>query len=502
MLVDVAVIGMGPVGATLANLLGRYGLKVAVLEREAAPYPLPRAVHFDAECMRVFDAIGVSAEVAGDCLVSTGMKFVNAEGQLLVDWPRPEEVGPQGWHSSYRFHQPDLERTLRQCLASQPNISVRSRCEVYALEHCASHVTVRFEDLSCGRLEAIDAAYVVGADGARSLVRRLIGGEMTDLGLHERWLVFDALLKRPWSVLGDCSVQFCDPARPATYVRGVGNRRRFEIMLLPDEDAAAIARPESVWSLIDKWMTPEDADLERAAVYTFHAVVAQRWRKGRLLLAGDSAHQTPPFLGQGLCAGIRDAANLAWKLAAILGHRAPDELLDSYQEERAPHVSEYIRLAVELGGIIQARDPAAAAERDRTLAAAPRQLRSLSPRLGASALRLGEPPSGMVSAQPALSTGMRLDQRAGRDFAVLMKPGLLNENQRDALRTYTSYPVKFIEDDSAATLAWLDELDAAAIIVRPDRYVYGTAANLPQLQALMRQLAALLQNAKAAVVAA
>lgn len=502
MLVDVAVIGMGPVGATLANLLGRYGLSVAVLEREGAPYPLPRAVHFDAECMRVFDAIGVSAEVAGDCRVSTGMKFVNAEGQLLVDWPRPEDVGPQGWHSSYRFHQPDLERTLRQCLASQPNVTVRTRCEVYALEPCATHVTVRFEDTSRGKLEALDAAYVIGADGARSLVRRLIGSEMTDLGLHERWLVFDALLKRPWSVLGDRSVQFCDPSRPATYVRGVGNRRRFEIMLLPGEDAAEIARPESVWSLIDKWMTPEDADLERAAVYTFHAVVAQRWRQGRLLLAGDSAHQTPPFLGQGLCAGIRDAANAAWKLAAILRHGASEALLDSYQDERAPHVTEYIRLAVELGRIIQARDPAEAAERDRTLAAAPRQMRSLSPRLGASALRLREPASGMVSAQPALASGERLDQRARRDFAILMKPGLLGESQRDALRQLAPYPVTIIEDDSAGTHAWLDELDAAAVLVRPDRYVFGTASNLPQLQALLVQLAESLRGTKATVAAA
>jgi len=501
MLFDVAVIGLGPVGGTVAGLLSRYGLTVAVLEREAAPYPLPRAVHFDAECMRVFDAIGISEEVDRDCLVSTGMKFVNADGQLLVDWPRPDGIGPQGWHLSYRFHQPDLERTLRRFLADQTNVSVRSRCEVYAIEDQGSHVTVRFEDLSCGMLESVDAAYVIGADGARSLVRRLIGSEMADLGLHERWLVFDALLKRPWSVLGDHSVQFCDPSRPATYVRGVGNRRRFEIMLLPGEDAAEIARPESVWSLIEKWMGPEDADLERAAVYTFHAVVAQRWRMGRLLLAGDAAHQTPPFLGQGLCAGIRDAANLAWKLAAVLRHGAADTLLDTYQQERAPHVSEYIRLAVELGRIIQARDPQEAAERDRTLAAAPRQMRSLSPRLGASALRLDATASGLVAAQPALRDGTRLDRRARQDFAIVTRPGLLGNAKHDALRHLAPYPVTVIEDDSPETLAWLDELGAAAVVTRPDRYVFGTASTMAQLQALLVTLTERLQGPSTAAAA-
>ena len=303
---DVAVVGLGPVGATLANLLAGYGLTVAVLERESVPYALPRAVHFDAECMRVFDAIGVAQEVGAGCHVSPGMKFVNANGQLLVDWPRPQEIGAQGWHSSYRFHQPDLERTLRARLAGQPNVSVHLRSEVYAIEESASHATVRYEDLSCGRLKAIHAAYVVGTDGARSLVRRLIGSEMADLGLHERWLVFDAVLKRPWSVLGDHSVQFCDPARPATYVRGVGNRRRFEIMLHPGEDAAEMARPEAVWSLIERWMTPEDAELERAVVYTFHALVAQRWRRecparyisGRARPACQRVHQGSSGIGR------------------------------------------------------------------------------------------------------------------------------------------------------------------------------------------------------------
>ncbi|RKP47189.1 bifunctional 3-(3-hydroxy-phenyl)propionate/3-hydroxycinnamic acid hydroxylase [Pararobbsia silviterrae] len=496
---DVAIIGLGPVGATLANLLATYGLKVAVLEREPAPYALPRAVHFDGECMRVFDAIGVAEEVAASCHISPGMKFVNAEGRLLVDWPRPQGIGAQGWNSSYRFHQPDLERVLRARLDSQANVSVKLRSEVYAIETAARHVTVRFEDLTCGRLESIDAAYVIGADGARSLVRRLIGSEMTDLGLHERWLVFDVVLKRPWSVLGDHSVQFCDPSRPLTYVRGVGDRRRFEIMLHANEDAADMVRPETVWSLIQRWMTPDDADLERAAVYTFHALVAQRWRRGRLMLAGDSAHQTPPFLGQGLCAGIRDAANLAWKLKAVCLLGASDALLDTYQDERAPHAREYIQLAVELGRIIQARDPHEVAERDRTLAAAPRMLRSLSPRLGESALRLAQSASGIVAPQPSLATGTRIDAIAGQTFTILAKPNLIDTASAAALRARLPFPMTVLDDGSAEIIDCLTEFKAAAIVIRPDRYVFGVASDLSQLYGLLDDLGSVLNTGKRGV---
>lgn len=500
-MVDVVVIGLGPVGATLANLLGRAGISVVVLEREPAVYPLPRAVHFDAECMRVFDAIGVAPALAEHCRVSPGMKFVNADGKLLVDWQRPEGIGPQGWNSSYRFHQPDLERILRERLATHACVDVRLRSEVFALDEHADHVQVRYEDLSCGALREVRARYVIGADGARSLVRRMIGSEMVDLGLHERWLVFDALLKRDWNVLGEHSVQFCDPARPATYVRGVDNRRRWEIMLRPGEDAARFAQAENVWSMLKKWITPDDADLERAVVYTFHAVIAQRWRQGRLMLAGDAAHQTPPFLGQGMCAGIRDASNLAWKLVAILRHGASDALLDTYQQERYPHVSEFITLAVELGRIIQAVDQDAAARRDEMFANGPRRLQSLSPRLGASALLPQEAEGGAISRQPTLADGRRMDDAAGNDFLLLTRGGAFSAAQCEAARAAFPWPLRWIEDASESTRQWLDTLDADAVLIRPDRYVAGVARGGDALRNLTASVGAALGVAEAPVAA-
>lgn len=302
---EVAIIGCGPVGAMLANLLGLQGITTLVLEREAAIYNLPRAVHFDDEIMRLFQTVDLDDAMQPLVHVSPGMKFMDDAGRLLLDWPRPQERGPQAWHASYRFHQPDLERVLRDGLVRFPSVSVRLRTEVFALKQEQHAVAVRYEDLATGALALCRARYVVGCDGARSLVRRLMGAPMEDLGFHERWLVVDAILKRPRPDLGDYSVQHCSKQRPATYVRGTGDRRRWEIAVLPGEDGAAITQPANVFELLKSWVGPEDVDLERTALYTFHSAIAPRWRSGRLLIAGDSAHLTPPFLGQGMCAGMR-----------------------------------------------------------------------------------------------------------------------------------------------------------------------------------------------------
>ncbi|RYY85001.1 MAG: bifunctional 3-(3-hydroxy-phenyl)propionate/3-hydroxycinnamic acid hydroxylase, partial [Comamonadaceae bacterium] len=405
---DVAIVGLGPAGATLANLLGLRGLRVLVLDREAAIYRLPRAIHFDAECMRVFQAIGIAHQLAPELVVAPGMKFLAADGELLLDWQRPIEIGPQGWHASYRFHQPTLETLLRQRLAAMPHVDVRLRHDVFSIEEGDDVATLRYEDMATGRIMRSHARYVVGCDGARSTVRRFMGTELEDLKSHERWLVIDVLLRQDKPELGDHSVQFCDPSRPATYVRGPGARRRWELMLMPGEDAAEMSRPEVIWQLLSRWITPEEAVLERPASYTFHSVVARGWRKGRLLVAGDAAHQTPPFMGQGMCAGIRDASNLAWKLSDVVSGAAPDRLLDTYESERAPHVREFIETAVRLGRLIQTTDPQAARQRDADMRAAKSVFTTPSPRLGPG-VHAGSPPAGWIGEQPALGDGARLD---------------------------------------------------------------------------------------------
>ncbi|HBK04726.1 MAG TPA: 3-(3-hydroxyphenyl)propionate hydroxylase [Acetobacteraceae bacterium] len=451
---DIAIVGYGPTGATLANLLALSGVSVAVLERETAAYHLPRAVHFDDEVMRVLQTVGVAEAMADNVHVNPGMRFIDPAGKLLIDWPRPSGIGPQGWHASYRFHQPTLENLLRDAASRHSAITVRTRTDVYAIDEQTGHVRLRFENLAAGRLGSLTARYVVGCDGARSLVRRLIGSENDDLNCHEPWLVIDALLKRPRPDLGDHSVQYCDPSRPATYVRGVDDRRRWEIMLRPDEDGAVMSRPENVWRLLSRWIGPDDAELERAVPYMFHAVIAKAWRRGRLLLAGDSAHQTPPFLGQGMCAGIRDAANLAWKLAAVCRGEAGDALLDSYETERSPHVRDYIELAVRLGAVIMnASQPGG---RDGQ----PVKMESIRPRLGGHSTR--PDPEGRAAPQPLLSDGTRLDDRIGYRPALLRRPGPLAAGlSRSGI----------VDVADAALAPWLDEIQAEAVVIRPDRYV-------------------------------
>lgn len=489
-LVDVAIVGLGPVGATVANLLGQSGISTLVLEREAAAYHLPRAVHFDDEIMRIFQAIGCADALLPHVRLSPGMKFIDPKGHVILDWSRPATITMHGWNQSYRFHQPDLEGVLVDALGRWPNVRVRRRCEVFALDSDGDGVAVRFEDLSTGKLMRTTARYVVGCDGARSLVRRFIGSGLDDLGFHERWLVADLLLKRPRPDLGDFSLQHCNPERSATYVRGTGERRRWEIALKQSERTEEMTRPERVWELLSPWITPDDADLERCAVYTFHSVVAEQWRSGRLLIAGDAAHQTPPFLGQGMCAGIRDASNLGWKLARVLRGNADDALLDTYQQERAPHVREFIELAVTLGGIINTRAmdaevPGASRDSDEV-----RRLRVQKPLLGRGFHAGSSSLIGQMMPQPVLPNGQRLDDHIGERFGLLMTPRAATTLSGDERTQLAADGIELVEDPCPELQAWLDDCGCLAVLARPDRYVFGAATSHDELRALLTALAA------------
>ncbi len=434
---DVAIIGAGPVGLTLANLLGVRGLSVRVIEKRAQPYDLPRAIHFDGEAMRVFQATGLADQVLAHTHVGVGMLFKNAADEVLIDWSRAQEIGPMGWHESYRFHQPGLEDALRRGLDRFAHVGLTSGVEVTGLDAATGAMT-----LSTG--EALCASNVIGCDGADSFTRRAASLPLKDLGFQERWLVVDAVLKRPRPDLGDYSIQFCDAENPSTYVRGTEDRRRWEIRLdqdRPDPDDAAI------WALLSRWITPEDAELERAAVYTFRSAVATRWREGRVLIAGDAAHQMPPFMGQGMCAGVRDVANLAWKLDHAIA-TGDDAILDSYGSERASHVTEFIDLTMRLGKLIN---------QTATGGAPQGQMKSIWPGLGPG---LGDRDdlAGRLAPQPRIANGVLADDAARGQFYVL------------AQRRFEAAVEVF---DEAAD--WLRDNDVFAVLVRPDGYVFGAA---------------------------
>lgn len=493
---DVAIVGYGPVGAALANLLGMSGLKVAILEREPSLYHMPRAVSLDGEGMRLFQTMGLAEALLPKLGISRNILHVNAEGKLLVMFARGG-IGPDGWHNAYRFFQPELEEVLRSGVVRYGNVDVRLRCDAFAVDDRGDHVLVRYENLGSGKLGALTARYVVGCDGARSTVRRFMGAALQDLRSHERWIVLDMILETPPSGVPEAAdetgrivdaIQYCDPSRPTTFIPMPGKRHRWEFMMMPYDDPVKIVQPDSIYDLVRPWkIDPQTSRIERAVVYTFHSSLATKWRQGRLLLAGDSAHQMPPFLGQGMCSGLRDAANLAWKLRDVVQGRAPDSLLDSYETERMEHVRAYIELAVELGGIIQATDPEKARKRDAELLANPTMIRPLTPRLGPGLHGTAAAPAGTRAEQPKLGDEQRLDDRVGYRFAVLAQSDLAASLSRDTLAALDRMDAAVVPADGEAS-AYLGRVGACAVVLRPDRHILGVAATSDELDAILARM--------------
>ncbi|MGU7773823.1 bifunctional 3-(3-hydroxy-phenyl)propionate/3-hydroxycinnamic acid hydroxylase MhpA [Burkholderia sp. MR1-5-21] len=500
---DVAIVGCGPTGAVLANLLGKVGIRVVVFEREGGPNPLPRAIHFDGECMRVFQSIGLSDRISSIARVApAGTRFINSHGKTLLVRRGFEQAGPHGWAVNWYFHQPLLERELRKGLERFSSVALKLRHEVLEVQHGAERVSIAVQDRSApGNRLNFTAKYVVGCEGARSLVRRSMNTETEDLGLHQPWLVVDLLVdpKSPRvKDLPDYSIQFCDPRRPISIIYVEGNRRRWEIMLMPGDDPYRMADPERFWPMLSRWIGPDDGIIERSAVYTFHSLISRGWRQGRLLLGGDSCHQMPPFLGQGLCAGVRDAANLAWKLGAVIKDGADAALLDTYEAERRPHVETFIKLAVKLGRMIQTTDPQYAAERDRLLATGdPAIFQFPEPQLGPGVREDGPLPSGGIFPQPRLPDGRPMDEVTGGGFCVIGQQSVIDAVDADIHRLWRRLGlVVLVADGMPEVSRALSERNASGVILRPDAYVFGIARSAGELTRLSRRLSDQLRFAK------
>ncbi len=339
-------------GGALAALLGGRGLRVVVLEREEGPHGLPRAAHLDGEALRILGAAGAPVARLGRPL--DGFDLVDADGRLLLRG-RPAETPPPGFPAGVLIHQPDVEAALRTRLAALPSVEVRLGHAVAEVREDGDRVGIQGRGPS-GRFE-VRASLAVGCDGASSRVRDALGIELTGSGFEQRWLVVDTRLTRSLH-LPDRLLQIAAPRRPSTYVPFPGTRRRWEFQLADGERADTLQQPDAVRALLATHVDPDAVEVERAAVYTFHDLVARTWRRGRVLIAGDAAHQMPPFLGQGLGAGLRDAWALAPLLADAL-NGAPLASLDVYEAVRRPHVEAVIRQAVRLGRLITLPAPLA-----------------------------------------------------------------------------------------------------------------------------------------------
>ncbi len=487
---DIIIVGCGPSGATLSLLLAQCGISSLVLEREKNIYPLPRAVHFDDQIMRVFQALGVSNALEGVVRYNPGMRFLDPQGNLLLDWPRPAGIGENGWHTSYRFHQPDLENILRNKMQSIECIQLQTGIEVDAIRQSEQHASVH-----CTNGDEYRAKYVVGCDGANSIVRSTIGNDIDDFGFNERWLVVDTLLNTEKPELGDYTIQHCGRDRPATYVRCPANRRRWEISLKPEDDTRTVTSDSSIWNFIGEWVSHHDASIERSAVYEFKSHVAKAWRKNRLFIAGDAAHLTPPFMGQGMCAGIRDASNLAWKLAICCREKQlPDitreAILDSYQSERIPNVTEYIETAIKLGAIINSCSTELALKKAFTRDDGTVQLKSMMPKLGSGVGVGSNACVGSWCIQPQLQSGTWLDDMARYKAILIIESQLLLEHLQSDATTEPDCLVITTQDEPELQSV-LTHYSVDAILIRPDRYILGSATNSVELAELLNRASAI-----------
>ena len=346
---QVLVVGFGPVGATLANLLGLQGIEVLAIDKSTEIFPKPRAISLDNEALRILQLAGL-AEGAFETVAIPEVRMCSPELGLFA---RMRTAGCVDGHPKLvTFHQPDLEAALRAQVRRHPSVSVELGVELVGLQSHSEGVRATLRS-SEGRSVSVEARYLVGADGASSKVREAVGLGFAGRTYPQDWLIVDAK-NVPFSI---DHVEFrCDPHRPAPHMVAPGNRQRWEFMLKPGETAEDMERPERVRELLAPWGDPSTMEIERTAVYRFHARTVDKFSKGRVFLAGDAAHITPPFVGQGLVAGLRDAANLAWKLAWVVQGRAHPNILDSYDEERRPHAKAMIRLARFMGQLVMPRN--------------------------------------------------------------------------------------------------------------------------------------------------
>jgi 3-(3-hydroxy-phenyl)propionate hydroxylase len=487
---DVAIVGYGPAGAVAAALLGQAGLKVFVCDRLRGVYDIPRAISLDHEVMRVFQQLGIAEAVAPFTEPFTPSEWFGVEGQLIRRMTMVAPPYPQGYTPSMVFTQPPVEQVLRDRVARLANVSVALGTQLTGLTQDADRATLQLQ-ADGGSASTVQARWVIACDGGASTVRGLVGIELEDLDFDEPWLVVDVRVnERGLAKLPTTSVQFCEPERPCTMVIGPGNHRRWEISLKPGEDPRQAATPDGTWALLSRWLTPEDGTLWRQSSYRFHALVAQRWRVGRVFLAGDAAHMQPPFLGQGMCQGVRDAANLAWKLAAVargeVAGDAAQRLLDSYGEERSAHVRALTTRLKAIGAVICERDAAKARERDAQLLAAcggvvpdtPRQ--DVLPVL-TGALLTTTPGAGTLFPQPRLQGGALMDARFGTGWR-LVTDGALAVDVPPGL---TLIDLATMPETEGVVAIWLQRHGAHAAVVRPDHYTHGTAADGAGLQTLL-----------------
>ncbi len=513
---DVVVIGFGPAGAVAAALLGQAGLRTLVIDRSRTVHAIPRAIAIDHEIMRIFQNLGVADQVLPHVAPFTASEHFGAQGQLIRRIDMVEPPYPLGYIPSMVFTQPPVEAALRAHVAGYPSVEIALGWSFQSLiqQPGAVRLTLAGDQ---GDTRTVTTRYVIGCDGASSDVRKHLAIPFEDLIFDEPWVVIDVLANPAGlAKLPAIAAQYCEPARPSTYILGPGNHRRWEIMLQDGEDPLVMQTEPEVWKLLARWITPADGTLWRASSYRFHALVARDWRVGHVFIAGDAAHQQPPFIGQGMCQGIRDAANLSWKLIEVIAGRAAPALLDTYAAERGRHVRTLTARIKAIGHMICERDPIAAAARDAALLAsnggvAPSVTRQdIVPPLETGLLAAhAHPANGTLFPQPWIidtntNTNIarrRLDDITGTGWRLICDGRTITQPPRPttpitataiipattAARPSLTQPecLSILTEQDGVVTAWFERHHCIAALVRPDHYVYGVAINQRDITTLL-----------------
>ena len=510
---DVVIVGLGPVGLLMSILLGRRGYRVIGFDRWPTPYPLPRAVTFDHEIARILGDLGIDSDndPAIDYHDDHYLWINNADEVLLeVDWISKAK---DGWRNRYWFDQPALEDRFRLIASTLPNVSLHQARECVSLDQDGERVTLTWRETQTdgrsvvakdgGQTGTITARYCLGADGANSFVRRALGVDFTDLNFYYDWLVVDTTPK-VYPRYKTAHYQMCVTPRPTTVVPGGPGNRRWEFMLLPGETWEEMERPEKVWELLAPFgLDPAVDTLQRGVVWRFQAKYVEKWNHGRVMLAGDAAHLMPPFAGEGMCAGLRDVFNLAWRLDLILRNRAGEDLLDQWSDERREHAKWYIDFSVGLASVICMLDDDEMAARDERMKAEHAEQAKhgpVSPHeavLGPGTWLGSDPLAGKPSVQSTVAymgRSGRFDDVVARGWVLITAAGAADQTlTAEQLGTLTSIGGKAVTigrpgtdaeviDVNGTTSDWMAEHGVSHLLVRPDFYLALTAADQASLR--------------------
>jgi 2-polyprenyl-6-methoxyphenol hydroxylase-like FAD-dependent oxidoreductase len=504
---DLTIVGYGPVGSMLAILLGKMGYNVGVFERWPSHYQLPRAIVYDDEIARMIRLI-CGQEVAENISenLTGAYEWRNASGDTLLSIHHPD-TGPSGLPIHNFFNQPDLELVLNEVCEKIPSVSLFRGYEAVDFIEKDGSVDLVVMNKN-GEQQSVSSSFLVGCDGANSMVRKKMKVEYRDLGFAYTWLVVD-IIPHELKKMEPSFWQLCDPKRPTTIVPGGPGRRRWEFMMMPGETEEELNNEKTAWKLLKPWgYTKENCQLVRHAVYTFRGAWAENWRKGRIMIAGDAAHLTPPFIGQGMCSGLRDAWGLAWKLDLVLRNISHEGLLETYTEERNPNVQGYIHMAVELGKMICVTDPFEAANRDNVFLSGNVGPFPPFPHLTTGILyNYSEQPdnlTGRLSVQGKLKHGGKvglLDDLIGSGWTIISTFGNPKEVfSKEQIQFLDALGTHFIEVtlDASNDIAYYDmegtyqeyfkQNEMEAIIIRPDFYVFGGAASKSELTIMVDDL--------------